>query len=330
MRRQAPPNGHKCHNTVFISSTLSPLLFSQVTSLGSSRLKQRKQFGADTIQRCDKLVPEPPSFDFAVIIQAPTRAELSYQVRDIMPPPATRGWSLSQLWRDDDEEMASKKDDDLGLPRHAKQSDQWQAAPKSSLHWTTVLRLIVYAAALFMLVYGLFRVVGPAPGASSLDPSNLMPLYDTPRPPPRYDTPRMEEEGPTIKTPKAPKPPKPQAESQGDSGSGIGESKTAAEAPRTYNGPLKLPNLGPSLQAIMTDTSGRLQKNRNILFAAASLRSAALLLPMACQMATERQNYVHFALMSRNDMPMKELLAINGIDKECPLIVHGTIAHVAH
>lgn len=257
-----------------------------------------------------------------------------------MPPPGARSWSLSQLWRDDDEEMASKKDDDLGLPRHTKHSDQWQATPKSSLHWTTLLRLIVYTVALFMLVYGLFRVIGPAPGASSLDPANLMPLYDTPRPPPRYDAPRMEEEGPTIKTPKAPKPPtpkpqaeppaEPQAEPQGGSGSGMGESKGAAEAPKTYNGPLKLPHLGPSLQAIITDTSGRLQKNRNVLFATASLRSAALLLPMACQMATERQNYVHFALMSRSDMPMKELLAINGIDKECPLIVHGTIAYVAH
>ncbi|EHK22304.1 uncharacterized protein TRIVIDRAFT_28508 [Trichoderma virens Gv29-8] len=188
-----------------------------------------------------------------------------------MPSPATRGWSLSQLWRDDDEEMANKKDDDLGLPRHAKQSDQWQSAPKSSLRLTALLRLIVYAVALFMLVYGLFR---------------------------------------------------PQAKPQSDSGSGKDESKVAAEAPKTYNGPLKLPNLGPSLQAVITDTSGRLPKNRNVLFAAANLQSAALLLPMACQMATERQNYVHFALMSRSDVPMKELLAINGIDKGCPLIVH--------
>ncbi|UKZ47342.1 hypothetical protein TrVGV298_001560 [Trichoderma virens] len=239
-----------------------------------------------------------------------------------MPSPATRGWSLSQLWRDDDEEMANKKDDDLGLPRHAKQSDQWQSAPKSSLRLTALLRLIVYAVALFMLVYGLFRVIGPAPGASSLDPVNLMPMYDRPRPPPRYDAPRMEEEEPTIKTPKAPKPLKPQAKPQSDSGSGKDESKVAAEAPKTYNGPLKLPNLGPSLQAVITDTSGRLPKNRNVLFAAANLQSAALLLPMACQMATERQNYVHFALMSRSDVPMKELLAINGIDKGCPLIVH--------
>ncbi|RFU74523.1 glycosyltransferase 2 [Trichoderma arundinaceum] len=239
-----------------------------------------------------------------------------------MPSPAKRGWSLSQLWRDD-EEMASKKDDDLALPRHAKQADQWQAAPKASLRWTAVLRLVVYAAVLFTAAYGLFRVIGPAPGASSLDPANLMPLYDRPRPPARYDAPRMEEEGPTIKTPKTHKTPKPQAKPNDGSGSHSDESKAVTDPHKTYNGPLKLPNLGPSLQAIVTETSGRLPNNRNVLFAAASLQSAALLLPMACQMAAERQNYVHFALMSRSEVPIKELLAINGIDKSCAVIVHG-------
>jgi hypothetical protein len=244
-----------------------------------------------------------------------------------MAPPATRGWSLSQLWRDDDEEMANKKDDDIGLPRHSRHSDHWQAAPKSSLHWTAVLRLIVYAGALFMLAYGLFRIIGPAPGASSLDPANLMPLYDTQRPPPRYDAPRMEEEGPSIKSAQTSKKQEHQAGSKGSSGSQQAVSKAAAETSRTYNGPLKLPHLGKSLQAIMSETSGRLQKNRNVLFAAASLQSAALLLPMACQMAMERQNYVHFALMSRSDVPMKELLAVNGLDKGCPLIVHGKASY---
>ncbi|KAH0496974.1 hypothetical protein TgHK011_004312 [Trichoderma gracile] len=239
-----------------------------------------------------------------------------------MAPPSTRGWSLSQLWRDDDEEMANKKNDDIGLPRHSRHSEHWQAAPKSSLHLTAVLRLIVYAAALFMLAYGLFRIIGPAPGASSLDPANLMPLYDTQRPPPRYDAPRMEEEGPSIKSAQTSKTQEHRVESKGSSGSHQAESKAAAKESKMYNGPLKLPHLGKSLQAIMSETSGRLQKNRNVLFAAASLQSAALLLPMACQMAMERQNYVHFALMSRSDVPMKELLAINGLDKGCPLIVH--------
>ncbi|KAH6607520.1 glycosyltransferase 2 [Trichoderma cornu-damae] len=238
-------------------------------------------------------------------------------------PPASRGWSLSQLWRGG-EDMASKKDDDLGLPRHSRQSDQRQAAPKTSLRWTAMLRLAVYAVALFTVAYGLFRVVGPVPGASSLDPANLMPLYDGPRSPPGYDPPRMEEDedGPTIGTPKTPKL---QSKPSVGGGSRLDESKAAAEPLKSYNGPLKLPRLGSSLQAIIAETSGRLQKNRNVLFAAASLRSASLLLPLACQMAAERQNYVHFALMSRSEVPMKELLAINGIDKSCPLLVHDYV-----
>lgn len=233
-----------------------------------------------------------------------------------MPPPATRGgWSLPQLWRDD-EEMANKKDDDLGLPRHTKHADQWQATPKASLGVASVLRLVLYVIVFVLTGYGLFRVIGPAAGASSLDPVNLMPMYDRPRPPPRYDAPRMEEEAPVIKTPKTPKTPKPQSKPNGG-------SKAAADPSKPYNGPLRLPHLGTSLEAIMVETQGRMQKNRNILFSAASLKSAALLLPMACQMATERQNYVHFALMSRSDISINELLAINGIDKSCPLVMHG-------
>ncbi|PON29473.1 hypothetical protein TGAM01_v201722 [Trichoderma gamsii] len=233
-----------------------------------------------------------------------------------MPPSASRGgWSLSQLWRDD-EEKASKKDDDLGLPRHSKHAEHWQPAPKASLGVASVLRLILYAIAFFLTAYGLFRVIGPAAGASSLDPANLMPMYEKPRPPPRYDEPRMEEDPPIIKTPKTPKTPKPQAKSDGSG------TKAAADPSKPYNGPLKLPHLGSSLEAIMLETQGRMQHNRNVLFSAASLKSAALLLPMACQMATERQSYVHFALMSRSDISIKELLAINGIDKSCPLVMH--------
>lgn len=231
-----------------------------------------------------------------------------------MPPSATRGgWPLSQFWRDD-EEMASKKDDDLGLPRNSKHADHWQPAPKAALGVASVLRLILYVIAFFLTSYGLFRVIGPAAGASSLDPVTLMPMYDRPRPPPRYDAPRMEEDAPTIKTPKTPKP---QAKPDG------GGTKVAADPSKPYNGPLKLPHLGPSLEAIMLETQGRMQQNRNVLFSAASLKSAALLLPMACQMAIERQSYVHFALMSRSDISIKELLAINGIDKSCPLVMHG-------
>jgi hypothetical protein len=92
---------------------------------------------------------------------------------------------------------------------------------------------------------------------------------------------------------------------------------------RTYNGPPKYLALASSLQAISGPRGGMLM-NQNILFAASSLKSAATLLPMACQMGQELRNYVHFALMSRSDIAMKELWELNGIDEGCQIIFHGT------
>jgi hypothetical protein len=46
---------------------------------------------------------------------------------------------------------------------------------------------------------------------------------------------------------------------------------------------------------------------------------------MACEMAMERESYVHFVLMGTADIEMRTLLEVNGIDKTCPLIMHGKI-----
>ena len=89
-----------------------------------------------------------------------------------------------------------------------------------------------------------------------------------------------------------------------------------------YSGPVRFLNLADSLHAI-TKTRGHLPKNRNILFAASNLQSAAALLPLACQMGTELRNYVHFALMSKSEISLDELREINGIDDSCHLIFHG-------
>lgn len=92
---------------------------------------------------------------------------------------------------------------------------------------------------------------------------------------------------------------------------------------RTYNGAPKFLELAKSLQAISA-TRGGMLVNRNILFAASSLKSAATLLPLACQMGVESKNYVHFALMSRSDIGMEALQELNGIDASCKIIFHGT------
>lgn len=59
------------------------------------------------------------------------------------------------------------------------------------------------------------------------------------------------------------------------------------------------------------------------LFAAASLKSAAILLPIACEMAIRERNFVHFALMGRDEIDMGILQSVNGITKECKIMFHG-------
>ncbi|KAI1776910.1 hypothetical protein F4818DRAFT_412261 [Hypoxylon cercidicola] len=95
-----------------------------------------------------------------------------------------------------------------------------------------------------------------------------------------------------------------------------------ANAPeRIYNGPVRFLELAQTLHAI-SGTRGSMVTNRNVLFAASSLKSAATLLPMACQMGSELKSYVHFTLMSRSEISIRELRRINGIDDSCQIIFH--------
>ncbi|KAK4178206.1 hypothetical protein QBC36DRAFT_299552 [Triangularia setosa] len=91
---------------------------------------------------------------------------------------------------------------------------------------------------------------------------------------------------------------------------------------RTYDGPIYFRKLAATLQAIESSTSGYSAVNKNVLFAAASLKSASLLLPMACKMGTELRSYVHFALMGGSEIDLDELRAVNGIDESCQIIFH--------
>lgn len=100
--------------------------------------------------------------------------------------------------------------------------------------------------------------------------------------------------------------------------------ESVRSAGRTYNAPARFPNLGTSLQAI-SSTRGSLLTNKNVLFVASSLKSVAALLPMACRMGSELRSYVHFALMSRSEIDIDELRAINGIDDSCQVIFHGML-----
>jgi hypothetical protein len=98
------------------------------------------------------------------------------------------------------------------------------------------------------------------------------------------------------------------------------EAKLVTATP--YNGPVKFLDLAETLHAI-SGTRGGFAVNRNVLFAAANLKSAATLLPIACQMGAELRSYVHFALLGGTDLQLEEIRAVNGIDDSCQILYHG-------
>lgn len=89
-----------------------------------------------------------------------------------------------------------------------------------------------------------------------------------------------------------------------------------------YEGRIRFYRLASSLHAI-SKTGGTSHANRNVLFAASSLKSAANLMPLACSMGQWERNFVHFAIFGRDPMPLPEILEINGVnDEECRLFLH--------
>ena len=91
-----------------------------------------------------------------------------------------------------------------------------------------------------------------------------------------------------------------------------------------YEGPVKFYKLAATLHGVAS-LAGRYGRNKNILFAASSLKSASEIMPLACEMASLRRNDVHFAFMGREDMEISEIKEINGINEDdCNVHWHGT------
>ncbi|KAK5692956.1 hypothetical protein LTR97_010432 [Elasticomyces elasticus] len=93
-----------------------------------------------------------------------------------------------------------------------------------------------------------------------------------------------------------------------------------------YDGPIKFYRLATSLHAIAR-TMGTRPQNRNVLFAVSSLRSAANLMPMVCEMAKWDRNYVHVAFLGRESLSIEQILEINGVSREdCTAFFHDARA----
>ncbi|CAG8977978.1 hypothetical protein HYALB_00001859 [Hymenoscyphus albidus] len=139
-----------------------------------------------------------------------------------------------------------------------------------------------------------------------------------PRPRPHYhpveDTTYLPTSVPDVTLPKEPgkKPP------SLPNGSKNGPGK---EVWHDFSGPIKFYKLASTLKSV-SGTRGSQLLNRNVLFAAASLKSAATLLPIACEMALQERNFVHFVLMGRDDIEMDILKSVNGVTKSCKITFH--------
>ena len=213
------------------------------------------------------------------------------------------------------DEGLDKKDDDRrptphhGLPKPG--GGPWLPARPGQRR--TAKRLVIWA----LVVAGVYYFFTRLPSGLDFgdDDGRLPPEY--PRDPRDYDYDYDVVQPIKIPTvpalaPAALKPPKPDK----------GKEPVPAPADRSYTGAVKFYNLADSLHAIAT-TRGTMERNKNVLFAASSLKSAAALLPLACQMGMELRSYVHFALMSRSELAIEDLKKVNGIHGECEIIFHG-------
>lgn len=88
-----------------------------------------------------------------------------------------------------------------------------------------------------------------------------------------------------------------------------------------YEGKLRFSNLGKSLKPFRSH-SAKSPFNATV-FAAGSLGSVSDLLPLACRMANEKLNTIHFVLMGRDDISIEGIQQVNGLDDvNCPINWH--------
>lgn len=204
-----------------------------------------------------------------------------------------------------DEELGKKDDDHNFKParrHHHHSNTSWGHAPR----WRRKRVLIVLGFCLFTVVLHYMR------GGRVATPEGLTSTHHNPF---KYTKPTSEsgyEEEHTRADVKEPRGPPP----------GIRAPRRGEAAPHTFDGVYKFYRLAKSLRGA-AHTDGYRRLNRNVLFAVSSLKSAATMLPLICEMAKWNRNWVHAAFLGREDIPLEDLLDINGVDrKSCPAIWH--------
>jgi hypothetical protein len=96
-------------------------------------------------------------------------------------------------------------------------------------------------------------------------------------------------------------------------------SDSSVDDSRYYEGPIKYYRLASSFGPGL----GPVHDNRNVLFVVSNLKSAASLLPLACDMSKQNKNRVHLMLTGRDTMAIEDILKINGVtEADCSVIWH--------
>jgi hypothetical protein len=218
-----------------------------------------------------------------------------------------------------DEELGKKDDDHKpGNMNPWSPSAAWSAP---SLRYRSRKRWIVGGFALFCL-WAFFHYMPP----DILEPMNRPPdpygngQFIPPKGPqrPQYAGASPGRKSPSKEPPRGPPP------------GGPKKIKGDESLNHYYDGDIFFFKLPLSLHAI-SRTQGFRRMNRNVLFAASSLKSASVLIPLACEMTkSAANNYVHFAILGRNDLTLDEMLEVNGVDrKECNAYWHDARADYA-
>ncbi|KAL9613693.1 MAG: hypothetical protein Q9167_001770 [Letrouitia subvulpina] len=195
------------------------------------------------------------------------------------------------------EDELGKKNDDRRPNRNSGASSTWLARKPPAL--PRKRRLVYGLLACFALFLFFKNIPPPDPFASQ--PTRSRPVYgsqtDQKTKPKTRGIPESTQEA----------PPRPDVPSDAEI--------------HYYEGPIKFFKLAASLHAI-----SRLQTwsdmDNNVLFAASSLKSAAEIIPLACEMAGVERNVVHMALMGRDDLAIDEIKSLNGADSECNVQWH--------
>ncbi len=202
--------------------------------------------------------------------------------------------------RDDDHKPGSKRPLSATWPHHR-------------VFWRRSNRKIVVGLVLLVALYYFFKNM-----PTDLGPRTSRPDYDhksAVQRPSRWPNSQAAKHG----------------ESGGSSQPGTADSNLAEpETKHSFNGPIKFYELAATLVAIAKNTKSGGLDTGHVLFAAANAKSAATLLPLACEMTTFKRNHVHFAFMGRDDISLELLKEVNGVKAGCNVWFHGITSRSPH